>query len=290
MRPRVRPLSAERAVVIGNGNVALDVARMLVLSTAELASTDIADHALEVLAQSSVREVVVVGRRGPAQAAFTNPELLELGELADADVIVDRDELELASRVRRSAEQPTRPRAQRRDPALLRRAPAGRARSPHRAALPALADRADAASEPPRRGRARAQRADRRRPTAACARRPDDERETIAAGLVFRAIGYRGVPLPRRAVRRAGGAYPQRDGRVLDPATGSPLPASMSWAGSSAARPASSAPTRRTRRRPSTRSSPTSPRARTAPPLPRAAGRRRRRGACCGSPARARHL
>ena len=89
-------LSAERAVVIGNGNVAIDVARMLVLAPEELAPTDTADHALEVLAASQVQEVVIVGRRGPAQAAFTNPELLELGELADADVIVDPDELERA--------------------------------------------------------------------------------------------------------------------------------------------------------------------------------------------------
>ena len=89
-------LSAERAVVIGNGNVALDVARMLVLAPEELASTDTADHALEVLARSRVSEVVIVGRRGPAQAAFTNPELLELGELADADVIVEEAELERA--------------------------------------------------------------------------------------------------------------------------------------------------------------------------------------------------
>src|SRR6202035_992870 len=87
---------AERAVVIGNGNVALDVARMLVLAPAELAPTDTADHALEVLARSRVSEVVIVGRRGPAQAAFTNPELLELGELSDADVIVDPAELDRA--------------------------------------------------------------------------------------------------------------------------------------------------------------------------------------------------
>ena len=86
--------SSERALVIGNGNVAIDVARMLVLTPDELAPTDTADHALEVLARSAVSEVVLVGRRGPAQAAFTNPELLELGELADADVIVDADELE----------------------------------------------------------------------------------------------------------------------------------------------------------------------------------------------------
>ncbi|MGH2912732.1 MAG: FAD-dependent oxidoreductase, partial [Solirubrobacteraceae bacterium] len=66
-------LSCERAVVIGNGNVALDVARMLTLTHDELALTDIADHALEALDASEVREIVVVGRRGPAQAAFTNP-------------------------------------------------------------------------------------------------------------------------------------------------------------------------------------------------------------------------
>ncbi len=92
-------LSGERAVVIGAGNVALDVARMLVLTRAELAVTDVADHALEVLSNSGVREVVVVARRGPAQAAFTNPELRELGELSDADVTVDPDELKLGDGV-----------------------------------------------------------------------------------------------------------------------------------------------------------------------------------------------
>ncbi len=96
-------VSAERAVVIGNGNVALDVARMLVLAPAELAPTDTADHALEVLAASRVAEVVILGRRGPAQAAFTNPELLELGELAGADVIVDPAELDRALAVEDAA-------------------------------------------------------------------------------------------------------------------------------------------------------------------------------------------
>ena len=88
-------LSAERAVVVGNGNVAADVARMLALTRDELAQTDVADHALEVLAESKVREIVVLGRRGPAQAAFTNPELLELGEMTDADVFVDPGDAEL---------------------------------------------------------------------------------------------------------------------------------------------------------------------------------------------------
>ena len=88
-------LSAERAIVVGNGNVATDVARMLALTREELAQTDVADHALEVLADSKVREIVVLGRRGPAQAAFTNPELLELGEMTDADVFVDPGDVEL---------------------------------------------------------------------------------------------------------------------------------------------------------------------------------------------------
>ncbi|HLM08428.1 MAG TPA: FAD-dependent oxidoreductase [Thermoleophilaceae bacterium] len=88
-------LSAERAIVVGNGNVATDVARMLALTRDELAQTDVADHALDVLADSNVREIVVLGRRGPAQAAFTNPELLELGEMTDADVFVDPADVEL---------------------------------------------------------------------------------------------------------------------------------------------------------------------------------------------------
>src|SRR5919202_2162999 len=87
-------LSGGRAVVIGNGNVAIDVARMLVLDPEELAPTDTADHALEAFDRATVNEVVILGRRGPAEAAFTNPELRELGELARADVVVDPAQVE----------------------------------------------------------------------------------------------------------------------------------------------------------------------------------------------------
>jgi ferredoxin--NADP+ reductase len=88
-------LSGKRAVVIGNGNVALDVARMLVLPREELATTDTADYAIDAIANAGIEEVVVLGRRGPAQAAFTTPELRELGELTQADVIVDPAEAAL---------------------------------------------------------------------------------------------------------------------------------------------------------------------------------------------------
>src|SRR5205085_2968125 len=82
-------LEVDRAVVIGNGNVALDVARMLALTPEELAPTDTTEPAIEAIGASTLREIVIVGRRGPAQASFTTPELQELGELAGADVAVD---------------------------------------------------------------------------------------------------------------------------------------------------------------------------------------------------------
>ena len=88
-------LSCERAVVIGNGNVAADVARMLALTREELAGTDVADHAIDVLADSGIKEIVVLGRRGPAQAAFTNPSCSSSGEMTDADVFVDPRDVEI---------------------------------------------------------------------------------------------------------------------------------------------------------------------------------------------------
>jgi ferredoxin--NADP+ reductase len=88
-------LSHERAVVVGNGNVAMDVTRILVTDPDELAKTDIADYALAALRESKVREVVMLGRRGPAQAAFTNAELKEFGELNGVRVTVYPSDLEL---------------------------------------------------------------------------------------------------------------------------------------------------------------------------------------------------
>jgi ferredoxin--NADP+ reductase len=82
-------LAGDRAVVVGNGNVALDIARMLCTDVAELSRTDIADHALDVLSGSTLREVMVVGRRGPAQATFTTLELRELGDLDGVDISVE---------------------------------------------------------------------------------------------------------------------------------------------------------------------------------------------------------
>ncbi len=214
--------SAERAVVIGNGNVALDVARMLSLTRAELAGTDIADHALDVLEHNHISEIVVVGRRGPAQAAFTNPELRELADLLDADVIVDPSELDRALAV---ADPHTTPTAERNVEVLRRYAaqpPLGRRRrivlrfllSP----VAILGDPVHGVTGvelvrnellPDQDGTPRA--------------RATSEHETIPAGLVFRAIGYRGIPLAGVPFDERLGVIPNEGGRVLDPSTGDPL-------------------------------------------------------------------
>ncbi len=218
-------LSAERAVVIGNGNVAIDVARMLVLAPSELAPTDTADHALDVLAASNVNEVVILGRRGPAQAAFTNPELLELSELADADVIVDRDELERALAVDdpNAATDIT----SRRNVEILRdyasRTPHGH---PKRIVLRFLLS--PAAFLPDDHGRLGAVELIHNElvptPDGGLRAQPTDERETIPAGLAFRAIGYRGIPLPGVPFDERSAVIPNEAGRVLDPDSSAQLP------------------------------------------------------------------
>ncbi len=214
-------LSTERAVVIGNGNVALDVARMLVLAPSELACTDIADHALEVLAESRVREVILLGRRGPAQAAFTNPELLELGELSQADVIVDPDELERGLAV----PDPDAGTISRRNVEILReyaaRPPHGH---PKRVVLRFLLS--PTALQPGSDGRLGSVELVRNRLVAASGRlraEPTDERQTLDAGLVFRAIGYRAVPLPDVPFDERSATIPNDAGRVLDPTSGGRL-------------------------------------------------------------------
>ncbi len=209
-------LACERAVVIGNGNVALDVARMLVLSHEELSLTDIADHALQALESSGVREVVVLGRRGPAQAAFTNPELLELGELAGADVIVDPAELERALAV----PDPAMGKIAEGNVRILReyaeRSPRG---EPRRVVLRFLLSPVELL--PDEQGHVGAVRVARNElataPDGRLRAHATEEYETIPAGLVFHAIGYRGVALPGVPFDERSGVIHNERGRVLGP-------------------------------------------------------------------------
>lgn len=207
-------LSCERAVVIGNGNVALDVARMLTLTREELEGTDIADHSLEALEQSAIREIVVVGRRGPAQAAFTNPELLELGELRDADVIVDSEELERALAVPDAGVEPTAERNVKVLREYAARAPEGRRR---RIVLRFLLSPLELKGDEHGRVRGVVLARNELRVAADGTLRAHgtEDFEEMSAGLVMRAIGYRGIPLPGVPFDERGGVIHNEGGRVL---------------------------------------------------------------------------
>ncbi|MFN8161603.1 MAG: FAD-dependent oxidoreductase [Solirubrobacterales bacterium] len=209
-------LSCERAVVIGNGNVAMDVARMLALTDRELRETDTADHAIEMLAGNGVREIVVLGRRGPVQAAFTNPEIRELGEMHDADVVVDPSEVELDGASAAFLESGEADKTTRVNVETLRgfsrREPAGK---PKRIVLRFLCSpveiRGDGKVESLVIGHNELVEQD-----GALRARDTGEREEIECGLILRSVGYTGVPIEGVPFDDERGTILNQGGRVLD--------------------------------------------------------------------------
>jgi ferredoxin--NADP+ reductase len=212
-------------VVIGNGNVAADVTRMLTLGPAELERTDVADHALEALRESAIAEVVVLGRRGPAQAAFTSAELRELGRLDGVDLRVDPEEVELDPLSSRwLAERGTF--TARKNVELLREFAAGPARPDARRAIVLRFLRSPVEIH----GGERVEAIDVRRNEIVQSddgslrpRAADEAIETIECGLVLRSVGYRAVPLPGVPFDERSFILPNERGRVLA-ADGEPLP------------------------------------------------------------------
>jgi ferredoxin/flavodoxin---NADP+ reductase len=211
-------LSCGRAVVIGNGNVAADVARMLALPRPELDITDTADHAIPPLAESGVREIVVLGRRGPAQAAFTNPEVRELGELTDADIVIDPAEVELDPVSREFVDsgecEPTNRRNVEIFTEFSQRQPEGK---PKRVIMRFLRSPVEI------QGNGRVERLIvginelYRDDDGAIRARDTGEREEIECGLVLRSIGYKGTPLEGTPFDERRGVIPNEGGRVVDP-------------------------------------------------------------------------
>ena len=207
-------LARERAVVIGNGNVAADVTRLLTRSPDELARTDVADHALEALRRSAVREVVVLGRRGPAQAAFTSAELRELGNLEGVDLRVDPAEVALdplsAEWLAAHGTFTARKNVQ-----LLREFAARPPRidAARRIVLRFLTSPVEITPESVVVRRNEIVQDDR---GLLRARATDAPAETIEAGLVLRSVGYQAVPLPGVPFDERAFVLPNEGGRVLD--------------------------------------------------------------------------
>jgi len=218
-------LNAKRVVVIGNGNVAADVARMLALPHGELHPTDTADHAIDRLAGSGVEEIVVLGRRGPAQAAFTNPEVRELGELTDADIVIDPAEVELDEASRAYFESSDCDPTHRRNVEIFtefaHREPEGKPkRVVMRFCCSPVEIKGDGKVESIVIGRNELY-AD---GSGAIRARDTGEREELECGLVLRSIGYKGTGLAGIPFDAARGLIPNESGRVVDPETGEQVP------------------------------------------------------------------
>ncbi|MEU2840595.1 FAD-dependent oxidoreductase [Streptomyces sp. NPDC007076] len=199
--PEVAPdavdLSSERVVVAGNGNVALDVARILVADPSALAGTDIADHALATLRASKVREVVLLGRRGPEHAAYSASELLALSHLPGVDLVVDGRDPRTGATIDGSAEDGKAAllRGLSRETVDWSRPPAPGRRIVfrfHSAPVRVLGD-----------------------DTVRAVRVTGDQGELdLPAGTLLRAVGYRGLPVPGLPFDEATGTVPHRGGRV----------------------------------------------------------------------------
>ena len=201
-------LSAERVVVVGNGNVALDVARILLADPDTLARTDIADHALKALRAGAVREVVLLGRRGPEDAAYTRSELLALKHVPGLRLLVDDHDPRIGAAIDAAGPQDKA--------AVLKGVPRG-GFDPERAPAPGrrIVLRFHSAPVEVLGG----DRVDGVRTEAASGER------AIAAGMVLRAIGYRGGPLPGLPFDEATGTVPHEGGRV----TGMPGAYVVGW-------------------------------------------------------------
>jgi ferredoxin--NADP+ reductase len=218
-------LDSERVAVIGVGNVAIDVARILCRTPEELRATDMADVAVEALSKSRVRDVYLLGRRGPAQAAFTTPEIKEVGEMPGADVVVRPDEAALDALSRQEVEESGDRELKRKVDILeeySKRQPSGKTRRLHVRFLVSPVEIAgDSGGHVA--SMKLAKNALVRREDGSIAPSPTGETETLDVGLVFRSVGYRGVALPGVPFVEKTGVIPNAKGRVIDPATpGSP--------------------------------------------------------------------
>ncbi|MGV0635513.1 FAD-dependent oxidoreductase [Mycolicibacillus trivialis] len=207
-------LSCHRAVVVGNGNVALDVARILVTDPTELRTTDIADHALDLLNPCDIQEVVIIGRRGPLQATFTSPELRELGTLkglANVDVVIDAAEFDgiTDADIDAAGKHPKQNVKVLRSYVGAEQTPGNR-RIVFRFRTSPIEIRGDGQVQEIVLGRNELVTGEDGRVVA----EDTGEREVMPAELVVRSVGYRGVPTPGLPFDERSGTIPHTDGRI----------------------------------------------------------------------------
>ncbi len=218
-RDRQFDLSCESVAVIGQGNVAMDVARILCKTIDELKKTDIAQHALDALAESKIKEVHIIGRRGPAQAAFSSSEIKEFGELEDCVPAVDPKELELNYASQTELED-TSNAAKKKNFDILKgfvSVPQGNKQKK----LFVQFRRSPAAMYPLEKssnklGKVYLERNELIGEPGQQKSRGTGEKEELKCGLLFRSIGYRGIPIKGLPFHDQWGIIPNQEGRVAD--------------------------------------------------------------------------
>lgn len=210
-------LSQERVAIIGVGNVAMDVTRILASSYEELARTDIADYALEALKHSRVKDIYLFGRRGAAQAAFTNPEIKELGELEEADAIVRPEDVVLDEASQAFLASPFAEPKHAKNVDIMRgyahRPPTGK---PKRIYIRFLASPIELIGTECVEAIRMVRNTLVAEPNGDAKARPTEDIETLPVGLVFRSVGYTGVPLVNVPFDSKKGVIPNSFGRVTD--------------------------------------------------------------------------
>lgn len=212
-------LSCEAAIVVGVGNVAMDVARILAKSVDELKETDIADHALAQLAKSNIKDIYIVARRGPAQVKFTNAEIREMGHLEIADAIVLDNELRLDRASSAAIEGDTS--MQKNLDYLRAFAEIGATGKPRRVHFRFLLSPVEIIGENGKIVAVKMERNELRASVSGDIKASGTgQYETIAAGLVLRSVGYKGVPLEGVPFDNRNGVIPNEVGRVVDLETG----------------------------------------------------------------------
>ncbi len=208
-------LSGETAVIVGQGNVAVDVCRILAKTPDELRETDIADYALDALAESRIRDIYMVGRRGPVQAKFTQPELREMGELAECDPVVYPAELEIDPRSQAELE-----------------APSNKTSAKNLAVLEGFVERGSGSKRKRfhilfLRSPVELKGAERLQSVVLERNRLEGQpfalkatgtglTEELHCDIFFRSVGYRGTPLPDVPFDEHWGVFPNEKGRILD--------------------------------------------------------------------------
>lgn len=217
-------LSARRAVIVGNGNVALDVARILVSDVSTLRGTDMAEHALDALAESNICEVVVLGRRGPAQAAYTVSELMSLFQTPGVDVAVMPDEIELDDLTRAYLDaHPHSTSAMKVE--LVQQLPSADAESLHakRITLRYGVSPVRVEGDPALRRVHLVRNSLVAGPDGRVVAQATDGEEVLDCGLLLRSVGYRAVPLEGLPFDWVHHRLPAAQGRVVNDVTGEPV-------------------------------------------------------------------